>query len=437
MAYRPSRHLAVVLACASLLLAILYVCFRIVDPLPPRRFTIASGIPGTTFDEFARQYAPILARNGVELVVRNYDSAVQHFDALRDPSSGVQAAFTTFGFTDADDNKLLYSLGGISDTPIFIFYRGATLITQFAQFRGRRLAIGMPRTAQRTLMLAVLNATNGFDGSTQLIDLEYSEAIEALMAGKIDVMVFAGRATDAIVKRALNAPEVRLMHIAQAEAIAKRIPGLKHVTLWRGIISLSPDVPSSDVDLLAIRNRILVRKDLHPALQYLLLQAMHEVHWTPDSLSRLGEFPSEQPNDLPLSPTATAFYHSGTTFWQRYLSFWLSSLLDRITFFVIPIVVMLIPAIGIAPRLYAWLSVRRLNQFHRSLGRVEREIERNYNINQAELRERITEIETAVEAVKVRRTFEVDLYQLRLHLRMVRERLDNLPVAQSATAPDN
>src|SRR5206468_1096261 len=84
-----------------------------------------------------------------------------------------------------------------------------------------------------------------------------------------------------------------------------------------------------------------------------------------------GEFPAEQPNDLPLSPTAEAFYRSGPTFWQRYTSFWFSSLLNRIVFFVIPIIAMLIPAIGFAPRIYRWLFVRRIDRLHRALGYLE------------------------------------------------------------------
>ena len=74
-----------------------------------------------------------------------------------------------------------------------------------------------------------------------------------------------------------------------------RIPGLKRLVLWRGLISLTRDIPSSDMDLLALRNRLLVRKDLHPALQYLLLGAMREVHGAPGPFNRLGEFPAEQP----------------------------------------------------------------------------------------------------------------------------------------------
>src|SRR4030095_17062855 len=114
---------------------------------------------------------------------------------------------------------------------------------------------------------------------------------------------------------------------------------------WRGIISLSRDIPNSDIDLLAARNRLLVRADLPPALQYLLLEAMREAHSRPGPFNRLGEFPAEQPNDLPLSPTAEAFYRSGPTFWQRYTSYWLSSLLARIVFFFLPVVATLIPVV--------------------------------------------------------------------------------------------
>ena len=338
------KPLVIVLPWTAIVLAVLYIIYRLVDPLPPRRFAIAAGIPGTGYDVFARQYARILARDGVDLEVHNYASAIEHFDVLRDATSPVQAALTTFGFTQPSDAATLYSLGGISDTAIFLFYKNAEPITRFAQFRGKRLSIGMPRTALRTLMLDVLKATGALDDSIRLSDLDYREAIDALIAGEIDVAMVATQIDDSLLQRALGAPGIQLMNVAQAEAIAKTVPGLKHVVLWRGIISLDRDIPDSDIDLLALRNRLLVRKDLHPALQYLLLEAMREVHGAPGPFNRLGEFPAEQPNDLPLSPTAQAFYRSGPTFWQRYTSFWLTSLLNRIVFFVIPVVAMLIPS---------------------------------------------------------------------------------------------
>jgi TRAP-type uncharacterized transport system substrate-binding protein len=406
----------------AIVLAALYIAYRWVDPLPPRHLTIAAGAAGSGYDDFARQYARILARDGVELTIRNAAGAVEDLDLLRDPASGVQAALTTFGFTQPRDPETLYSLGGIFDAAIWIFYRNAEPITQFAQFRGKRVSIGLPGTALRALILQVLEATGATDASGHLLDLDSAEAIDALIAGDIDVAIFPGDWGGSLLQRALAAPGVRLMNVAQAEAIAKTVPGLKHVVLWRGLISLSRDIPNSDIDLLASRNRLLVRKDLHPALQYLLLEAMRKVHWAAGPFNRLGEFPAEQPSDLPLSATAQAFYRSGPTFWQRYTSFWLTSLLNRIVFFVIPVLATLIPVVGFAPRLYRWLFLHRIDQLRRALGKLERELARSADSSRfVDYQRRLDEIEAAVRSLKVARPFAVDLQRLRIHLRMAQD----------------
>jgi uncharacterized protein len=418
------KPFVIVLPVTVVVLAVLYIVYRVVDPLPPRHLAIAAGVPGSLYDDFARQYARLLRRDGVELEVRNSTGAGADLDLLRDPGSGVQAAITTFDFTRPGDADALYSLGGIFDAVIFIYYRDPAPITTFSQFRGKRLSIGMPGTALRSIMSQVLQATGAIDASTRLIDLDYVEAIDALIAGEIDVAVFPSQLGGSFLQRALAAPGLQLMNVAQAEAIAKTVPGLKHVVLWRGLISLSGDTPGSDIDLLASRNRLLVRKDLHPALQYLLLEAMREVHSAPGPFNRLGEYPAEQPNDLPLSPTAQAYYRSGATFWQRYTSFWLTSLLNRIIFFVIPVVAALIPIIGFAQRIYRWLHIRRIDRLHWALGNLERELAHSVDSSRlAEYQARFVEIASAVHTLRVARPFEVDLQRLRIHLGMVQDHL--------------
>src|SRR6266849_1733602 len=174
---------------ATIILAALYIIYSWVDPLPPRHLAIAAGAVGSGYDKFARQYARILARDGVELKIRNSAGAVEDLNLLRDPASGVQA-LTAFGVAQPADADTLYSLGGIFDAAIFIFYRDAEPITQFAQFRGKRVSLGLPGTALRALMLQVLKATDALDAPTHLLDLDNAEAIDALIAGDIDVAVF-------------------------------------------------------------------------------------------------------------------------------------------------------------------------------------------------------------------------------------------------------
>ena len=185
----------------------LYVVYRLIDPLPPHRVIMAAGAPGSGYEKVATQYAPILARHGVELEIRNAAGAIEDLELLRDGNSGVQAALTTFGITEPSDGDRLSSLGGVFDAPIWIFYRSDEPITQFAQMRGKRISLGKQGTALRVAMLQVLQATGASDVSKVLLELDPSDTIDALLAGTIDVAIFPSQLGDGLdaklVERAL------------------------------------------------------------------------------------------------------------------------------------------------------------------------------------------------------------------------------------------
>src|SRR5262249_21645288 len=161
----------------------------------------------------------------------------------------------------------LASLGGVFDAPIFVFYKSAQPVTQLAQLRGKRLAIGTAGTSARPLILHVLTAAGAAHAPPPLVGLDYVRAGARLVARGIDVAIFPSQLDTGLLRRALAAPDVRLMNVAQAEAVAKTVSGIKRVVLWQGLIDLTRDIPDADVNLLASGNSLLVRKDLHPALQ--------------------------------------------------------------------------------------------------------------------------------------------------------------------------
>ena len=371
---RSRLPLVILTASAITVVAVLYdFAYRVIDPLPPRHLAIAAGMAGSGYDNFARQYARVLARHGVELDIRNSAGAVENLDLLRNNASGVQAALTTFGVTRPADADNLYSLGGVFDAAIYIFYRNAEPITLVSQLRGKRLSIGVPGSALRSLMLDVLRAANGMDASIPLVDLDYTQAIDALIAGTIDVAIVP-QLDGTPLQRALDVPGIRLMSVAQAEAIAKTVPGLKHVVLWRGLIDLASDRPNSDIDLLASRNRLLIRRDLHPALQYLLSGAMREVHSAQGPFNLLERIPgtaterlaplSNRGGILPLGPDFLATLHVLLAYFtpQPNHFFCYSSHRNADS------------PIGFAPQFYRWRNVRHVDRLHRTLGAIENEL---------------------------------------------------------------
>src|SRR6516225_2037296 len=82
------KPLVIVIPSAAIVLAVLYMTYRFIDPIPPRHFVISAGMTGSGYDNFARQYARILARDGVGLEVRNAAGAVEDLNLLRDGASG-------------------------------------------------------------------------------------------------------------------------------------------------------------------------------------------------------------------------------------------------------------------------------------------------------------------------------------------------------------
>src|SRR5262249_58122796 len=108
---------------------------------------------------------------GIDLEIRNTAGAVENLDLLRDPASKVQAALTTLGFAQLGDSDHLASLGGVFDAPIFVFYKSAERVTQFAQLRGKRLAIGTAATSLPPPRLHVLKAGGVSHAPPRLVHL--------------------------------------------------------------------------------------------------------------------------------------------------------------------------------------------------------------------------------------------------------------------------
>ena len=87
----------------------------------------------------------------------------------------------------------------------------------------------------------------------------------------------------------------------------------------------------------------------------------------------------------------------------------------------------MVPVIGFALPFYRWLHMRRIDQLHRALGNLERELDQSADRTRfAQYQTRIAEIDSAVRSLKVGRSFEVDLQRLRIHLHMVQEDINRM-----------
>jgi hypothetical protein len=183
---------------------------------------------------------------------------------------------------------------------------------------------------------------------------------------------------------------------------------------------------------LAPAANLVVRSDLHPALQSLLLQAASEVHGKVGFFQNRGEFPAYKDPLLPLSPEASRYYKSGAPFLQRYLPFWLAVLIDRLVVLLVPIVALLIPLIKVAPAIYSWRIRSKVFRCYGELKFLENDLKQHFEPTRLpEYRHRLDDIEEEASGLPVPLAFTDLVYTLREHINLVRQTLARLEGQQT------
>ena len=77
------------------------------------------------------------------------------------------------------------------------------------------------------------------------------------------------------------------LNMARADAYVGLYPFLSKATVPRGV----GDLPPADVTVFATKASLVVRKDVHPAIQYLLLSTAMQLHSGVSMFHRAGRFP--------------------------------------------------------------------------------------------------------------------------------------------------
>ena len=421
------RDLAVTLGPILLLSIIaIWFAFRFVRPAPPDTIIITSGPDGSFFRNSAEQYRKILARKDVTLEILPSRGALENLKRLIDPEFQVDVGFVQGGLAAGLGTDELVSLGSVFYEPVMVFYRSAGPLNRISALKGKRLAIGPEGSGARSLALTLLRA-NGIEpgGRTRLLDLSGEAAVQALLSRKIDAAILMGDSTTTgTFRKLLDAPGVRLFDFAQADGYVRRFRYLSKLELPAGSIDLGRNVPEKTLTLIAPTVELVARADLHPALSDLLIETAREVHGRGNVLQRAGEFPAPLEHEYRISADAARYYQTGKGFLYRHLPFWLASLADRMAVVLLPIIVLLIPGLRLAPSLYSWRIRTRIYRRYGELMAVERAVLSQVTSEQREeLLKRIDEIKKAVINLKIPSRFAEEVYVLRAHIRFVRNQL--------------
>jgi uncharacterized protein len=339
---------------------------------------------------------------------------------VRDPRSGVDAGFLLGGISNGTESPRLLSLGRINYVPLWIFYRGPEPLDRLTQLKGKRITFG---PGLRIIASKILAAHGVNRDNTTLLPLFGAAAVKALKDGKVDVVFLPQELNSPLTQSVLRDSTVRLMSLTQAEALTRLFPSLNRLVLPQGVVDLERNIPASDVNLIASTNVVVVRKDLHPELIYLLAQTVQEEHSGAGIFHRAGEFPSVNDPEFPVAEEALDYYKNGPSFLHRYLPFWMINLTKRMIAVAVTAIAIAVPLFSFAPKLVQWFLNVQLAKLYRRLRAVNARLKKEMTATEGEALQ--GDLETIDRAASILPMRHSDMFfALQLHIDQTRARLD-------------
>ena len=405
--------------------------------LPPRVVLMSSGQEGSEHQALAERYSAILKRSGVELRLLPSAGSVETLQRLNDARSGVAVGFAQGGLTDEVKSPELVSLGAMFFEPLWFFTHVPIGSTRYEGLRGKRVSIGELGSGTRALTERFMTLNGLVSTSADLRALSTAQAGEALLRGDIDAALMVAPWSSPTVHQLLQSAEIDLVSFARADAYVALSPFLTKLRLPTGVGNLATNRPPTDVDLIAPKTSLIVRRNLHPAIQYLLLEAAAEVHSAPGIFQQSGRFPAAERDDLPLSKSAQQFYKTGTPFLQRYLPFWLAVLVSRVLVILIPAVALAYPVLSATPQLLTFNVRRRILQLYAELRHIRMDFDSSGRGASADALARLQRCEERALQLHVPLQVAHQLTAILSYARRLREHIVSTASSDEATAsPD-
>ena len=415
-----------------LTLLLLALAYWWLDPNPPRRVTLATGPAQSAYAEFGQRYRKALAAQGIEVVLVSSEGSSDNLQLLRQGRAdlGFVQGGSARKTADTDTASPPVALGSLFLEPVWLFYRtdaalrvtGSDTLATLAQLQGLRVNVGTAGSGVPQLMQALFDLNRLDTTGMRLSQLDQTAAAVAFLGAEIDALVFASAPESLMVQMLLQTPGVRLLDFAQNEAYSRRLPFLSPVTLPRGVVDLSADVPPRDMRLVAPTTTLLARADVHPAILQLFSQASLELHGHAGWFSRPKEFPMASSAEYPLAREAERTIRNGVPLLQRYLPFSLANLLERMWLSLGIIIALLLPLSRVVPPLYEFRIRSRVFRWYARLRDIEARAGTGDSAPEGLLQE-LDALEARVGQVVVPLSHTDELYALRNHIEMVRRKL--------------
>jgi TRAP-type uncharacterized transport system substrate-binding protein len=409
----------IILMAALVCFILLIILLRFIFPAPPQNLRIAAGSQGGYFHQVASSYQTALAKEGISLEIVETKGALDNLQLVKDGKADF--ALTHDGLSQAKDEPQLRSLGSISYEPIWVFRRKGTPVLQdLSQLKGLRVNIGPEGSGVRFLALKLLSLSGVTPINSKFFDVSTKASIELLNSGGLDVGFFMDPPDDPMIKSLFTSQDILEVDLKDADAFHRNLRYLHVTQLAPSTIDLATAQPSAEFRTVSVTNTVVINRQLHPAIQYLMLSIMDKAHHAPSLINTEGEFPSDKDVGLPLSDEAEIFYKKGMPFLAQYLPFELASIVERLAKSLLPFLLVIFPMLKFIPSIMKWRTSRKFSKLYQSLVDAETLMRSNpAQLSAIEYESMLNRIEEKI-ATENLSLSSSEVFVLREHIELVR-----------------
>ncbi len=403
------------------------------NPNPPTQVVLATGPEQSAYDTFGQRYAQALAAYGITVKLLPSDGSADNIELVRSGRADLGFVQGGSGHIRPDDEDALRTLGSLFVEPLWLFYHEASAqrlnrqprLTALTELRGWRVNVGTDGSGVPQLFTQLLDANHLAPNDLTLSRLAQTPATVAFLAQELDALVFASAPESPLVQMLLQTPGVRLLNVQQAQAYARRFGFLTPVVLPQGVVDLAANRPAQDLHLVASTTSLLARSDTHPAILQLFAQTAQTLHSPPGWFNRLREYPNLDLAEVPVAAEAERALNNGRPLMQRYLPFWLANLVERMWLALGLIIALALRLSRVLPPLYTFRIRSRVFRWYAELRDIETRAEAEAAAIDGLLHE-LDALEARAEKIPLPLAYTDELYALRHHIELVRQRLRRL-----------
>lgn len=402
---------------------------------PPGRLVLAAGPEGGAYVQIAEAYRRALGKDGIEVEIVHTEGSIENADLL---SAGKVDAAILQGGT-AVDNPDIEAIGAIFYEPFSFVARAGTVVeTNPGLWRGLRINSGRDGSGTAAAFRDFEAAVGLSETDNRHLSLSYARSVEALLAGDLDIAVFVAPVDAPYLTETYGDLRLHFLRIDHAEAISRRMVYADTVNVPAGAISLNPVLPPEPITFIALKARLAVTGDLHPALVNRLTMAAIDLHSERGIITDHKDFPSVEGVDLPMNNAARQLIVEGPSTWHDWLPYWIAAQINRVLLLLLPFVFIVLPLLRLLPSVYAFFMRWRVWQHYPELSQIEEDLAAGPDAGALDdLERRLRAVETRIANLRLPPAYRQGQYDARLHVDLIHKRIETLRDAAARSDQNN